>query len=380
MLGMYSFRLLKAVALTMTIAITLWSFGIIPTSLVDAASITSVSNTLTDTDPSASSNHTISFTTPTGIANGQTVTIDFSDGPFTGTSSILATDIDVAAGTSDFSVAANCAGGDQIGVSFTGAVLTVEFCAGDGAVIAPNGSTTIEIGTNATFGVAGSNQLVNPAVTDSYAILIAGTQTDAGSTRVVIIDTVEVTASVDTTFTFTVSGVGGSQSVNGATTTGSSTATALSFGTLSAGTPSTTAQDLTVITNASQGFVVTVEQDSEFTASNGAVIDSFSNGSYEANPTAWQVPTGIAGSPETYGHWGLTSDDTDTTRVNDFAPNTWVAASTSPVVVMSFNAPTNGNTTGEGTTRVGYQVEITALQEASEEYSTRLRYIATPIF
>lgn len=377
MIGMFSFRLLKAVAAIVSLVIILWSLGIPAINLVGAASITSVSNTLTDTDPGAVSDHTLVFTTPTGIVNGSLLTIDFSAGPFTGTSSITASDIDVADGNGDFTVAANCATTDQVGVSFTGAVLTIEFCPGDGAFVAAGGTTTVEIGRNAN---PAGNQLVNPAVPDSYAILIGGTAADSGSTIVVILDTIEVTATVDTTFTFEVAGVGPGANVNGVTTSGSSTAIAIAFGALLPNTASTTAQEITVFTNASQGFVVTVEQSSEFISSSGAIIDSFRNGSYETTPTTWEGPTPVLGGLTTYGHWGLTSDDATTTRASEFGTNEWVAASTTPVVIMSHNGPTDGTITGAGTTRVGYRVEISALQEASSEYQTTLTYIATPIF
>ena len=376
---MFTFRLLKAVAAVVSMALFFWGVAMHTTALVGAASISSVSNTLSDSEPNVPANHTIVFTTPTGIANGQTITLDFSDGPFTGTSSIGVLDIDVQDGATDLSVAANCAGADQVATSFSGAVLTVTFCSGDGASIAANGTTTIEIGNHASSGGGGSNRLINPA-TGNYAIVIDGAQTDEGSTRVVIIDMVEVTASVDTTFTFTVTGVGGGAAVNGTSTTGSSTATRLAFGTLVANVASTTAQDLTVTTNASQGFVITVEQDSEFISSSNAIIDSFRNGEYTSTPRSWESPAATPGDPTTFGHWGLTSDDIDTTRSEQFASNTWVAASTTPVVVMSHNAPVDGTGTGQGTTRVGYQVEISALQEAATDYATRLRYIATPIF
>ncbi|HMA79090.1 MAG TPA: hypothetical protein VKP88_08280 [Candidatus Paceibacterota bacterium] len=380
MTGMKSFRLLKALAALVTVGILFTALNFHTNVFVSAASIADVSDTLSDSSPGSPSNHTIVFTTPTGIANGETVTIDFSDGPFTGTSSITATDIDVQDGATDLSVGATCGGTDEIGASFTGSVLTIEFCSGNGAAIAANGSTTIEIGNHADFGGTGSNRLVNPNGTGSYDIVIDGTQTDSGTAIVVIIATVTVTATVDTTFTFEVLGVGPGEVVNGTSTTGSSTPTAIAFGTLTQGVASTTAQELRVITNASQGYVVTVAQDGEFIASNNATIDSFTNGSYVTNPTAWQSPSAVPGSPNTFGHWGLTSDDATTTRSVEFSNDSWVAASTTPVIVMSHTGPTDGTGTGEGTTRVGYRVEVSALQEAAADYTTSLRYVATPIF
>jgi hypothetical protein len=381
MSGMNAFRLLKAVAALVSIGLLFWSLNFHSSWLVSAASVADVSNTLSDSSPGSPSNHTITFTTPTGIANGETITIDFSDGPFGGTSTIGVLDIDVQNGASELTVSADCTvGSEQVGFSFTGDVLELEFCPLDGGSIPAGGSTTIEIGSHATEGGNGTNQLSNPGTPGSYTIAIAGTQTDSGATEVVIIDTVLVTATVDTTFTFEVFGVGPDQAVNGATTTGSTTPTAIAFGTLSNGVASTTAQELRVVTNASQGYVVTVAQDDDFRSSGGAIIDGYRDGSYTTTPTSWFSPLAVPGQLNTFGHWGLTSDDATTTRTSEFSEDTWVAASTSPVVVMSHTGPTDGTGTGEGTTRVGYRVEISALQEASEEYSTTLRYVATPIF
>lgn len=364
-----------------SILLVMWSINFNASWFVSAAGISEVSNTLSDSSPGSPSNHTIEFTTPTGISNGETITIDFSDGPFTGTSSIGVGDIDVQNVNTDLSVSGDCTvGTEEVGFSFTGAVLTIEFCPGDGASVAAGASTTIEIGSHASFGGSGSNQLVNPSVTGSYEIAIAGSQTDSGTTEVVIIDTVTVTATVDTTFTFEVFEVGGSQTVNGVTTTGSSTPTALAFGNLTQGVASTTAQELRVVTNASQGYVVTVAQTQEFTSEGGAIIDSFRNGEYTDAPISWESPAATPGDPTTFGHWGLTSDDATTTRSTQFGSDTWVAASTTPVVVMSHTGPTDGTGTGEGITRVGYRVEISALQEAASNYTTNLRYVATPIF
>lgn len=380
MSGMKTFRLLKAVAALVSVMMVLSVLHFNTDFFVSAASIAGVSDTLSDSSPGSPSNHTIVFTTPTGISNGETVTIDFSAGPFTGTSSITVADIDVQDGATDLSVAADCTGTEEIGANFSGSVLTIEFCPGDGAAISANGSTTIEIGSHASFGGVGSNRLVNPSSTGSFEIVIDGTQTDAGKTIVVIVDTVTVTATVDTTFTFDVLGVGPGETVNGTSTTGSSTPTAIAFGTLSQGVASTTAQELRVITNASQGYVVTVAQNGAFIASNNATIDSFTDGTYVTTPSPWQSPAAIPGNPNTFGHWGLTSDDATTTRSVEFSNDTWVAASTSPTVVMSHTGPSDGTGTGEGITRVGYRVEISALQEAAADYTTSLRYVATPIF
>ena len=47
---------------------------------------------------------------------------------------------------------------------------------------------------------------------------------------------------------------------------------------------------------------------------------------------------------------------------------------------MSHTGPTNGTITGEGTTKVGFKVQISGLQEAGDDYTARLTYVATPTF
>jgi len=378
-----SFSLLQAIAATLTIAMLLWTFGLPSLRFAEAANVTSVSDTLSDSAPTVAANHTISFITPTGVAEGETVTIDFSDGPFTGTSSVVFTDIDVYDDSSSMTVDAGCTGA-EVGASFTGSVLTLEFCAGQGSLPA-NGTTTVLIGTNAAGGV---NRLTNPAA-GSYEIVITAGSSDTGATRVAIVPTVEVTASVDTSFTFTVTGVAGGETVNVADiTSGPTTATTIPFGQLSqVGGASTTAQELKVITNAANGFIVTVAVDHQLLSSNGADIDGFRNGGYDVTPVDWEGPTVSLGNENTYGHWGLTSDDptlTATLLADPFdaggAGGKYASASTTPVEVFRNGGPTNGTLQGVGTTTVGYKAQISALQEAADDYTATLTYVATPVF
>ncbi len=380
-----AFSILQVVALISSISLLLWSLGFPTFKFAQAANIVTVTDTLSDSAPSVVADHTIQFVTPTGVANGETITVDFSDGPFT-VGSVDFTDIDVLDDTNDLTLAADCTGADEVGAAFSGTTLTLTFCAGDGASIPANGTTTIKIGTNATFGVTGDQQLVNP-VAGSYAIAITAGSADSGTTMVAIVPNVTVTASVDTIFTFTVAGVAGGQTVNGADITdGTTTATAIPFGKLTAGNASTTAQDLTVVTNASNGFVVTVAVDGQLTSSTGADIDGFRNGNYDTTPVAWESPSETLGNEDTYGHWGLTSDDsTLTSGLTDLfnvggGGDRFVSASTTPVEIFRHTGPTNGTVTGEGATRVGYKVEVSSLQEAANDYTATLTYVATPIF
>lgn len=371
--------LLKTIATIAGLAILLWSLGLPSLRFADAANITDVSDTLSNSAPSASSNHTISFVTPTGVLNGATTTIAMPAGFNVGT--IVFTDVDMAT-TSNFTIAATCSGSEKIAFTRSGQNLRFQFCPGDGGSLAAGATSTIKIGTNAVFGSTGVNRIVNQAAEGSYEIGFTVGASDSGWTRVVILDNVQVTAAVDTIFTFAVAGVGGGQSVNGLTTTGTTSSTSIPFGTLQSGVATTTAQRLTVNTNAANGYVVTVQLDQALQSSTGADIDGFVNSSYTNTPVAWSAPTGTVGSENTYGHWGITSDDATTTRSvgDEFNASEFASASTSPRVVMSHTGPTNGSITGEGTTKVGYKVQISGLQEAGDDYTATLTYVATPTF
>jgi hypothetical protein len=374
-----AFSVLQATAAIVSLAIILWSLGLPSFRFAEAANVTTLSDTLSDSGPSVVSNHTIVFTTPTGVAAGEDIVITFPDNASDfDLSSIGAEDIDLAS-TSDYAVADGGAVTETWGVATT--TFSITLTSGT-AVLAPNATVTIEIGTNATFGGGSQTQIVNPTAIgggNSYEILIdAGSTPDSGSMRVVILPSVEVTATVDTIFTFTVAGVAGGEDANGETTTGPSTATAIPFGKLQALTASTAAQLLTVNTNATNGFVVTVTTDGQLNSATGADIDGFVNGTYTTVPTTWAAPTPVLGTESSYGHWGLTSDDADITT--PMAASEFVSASTSPIEVFSNDGPTNGIGVGVGTTTVGYNVEISALQEAADDYTATLTYVATPVF
>ena len=371
--------MLKTIATIAIIAIILWSLGLPSLRFADAANVTDVSDTLSDSAPSAASNHLITFVTPTGVANGATTTITFPAGfVLTG---VGFDDVDMASST-DFSVAGNCSGSERVAASVSGQNLRLNFCTGDGGFLSAGGTTTIEIGFNATTGSVGNNRIVNPASEGSFEIRFVAGASDSGLTRVVILRNVLVTAAVDTIFTFTVAGVAAGQSVNGVTTTGITSSTSIPFGRLTSGVATTSAQDLSITTNASNGYVVTVQLDQPLQSSTGADIDGFAQGSYTNTPVTWVPPSSTIGSENSYGHWGFTSNDATTTRSapDEFGANEFASASTSPRVVMSHTGPANGSVVGEGITRVGYKVQIGSLQEAGDDYQARLTYVATPTF
>jgi hypothetical protein len=372
-------RALQTVAMSVGLALLLWSTGL-PAALLqaEAASITNASDTLSNSAPALPSNHTIAFTIPMGMATSSNFTITFAS-QFD-TSAVTVGDIDLSVAAVDQTIATGTSGLGQWGVVGAGSD-TITFTTPTDSGVASSSAIVVKIGSNA---VGGTIRIVNPtSTTTSYSIGIAGTMQDTGEMRVAIVDQVTVSASVNTSLTFSVTGVLSGQAVNGSptTTVAASTPTTLPFGTLPVGVSRTLAHDLSVATNASQGYTVTVQQTGNLQSTTGATIDGFIDGANTASPVAWQGPSALIANPNTYGHWGLTSSDhASTSRAVEFTTDTWVSGSTTPVIVMGHDGPAEGVEAGTGAARVGYQVQISALQEAGDDYTTTLRYVATPTF
>lgn len=340
---------------------------------VRAATLTSVKDTLSDSRPSVTSNHVINFTTTTAVTAGLTIKIQFDPtGDLFNLTGVTSADIT----TTGMTLVTTCAGAtDEVTFTLDATApdenLLFTVCTGD----------TVGAGAK-VVNVTGTNKITNPATTGSYVIRIAGTQTDTGDLRVAIIDAVNVTASVDTTLTFTIAGVASGQGVNGDTvlTSAGAAATALPFGTLVPGTAKTLGQTLSVTTNARNGFIVTVIQNQNLLSANGADIDLFKDGAATATPVAWTAPLGTLDTENTYGHYGVTSEDADLNSDEFgtalYAGNFSAAART----VFSHTGPADGSTANKGQTRVAIKIEINALQEAATDYTNRLTYVATPTF
>jgi len=358
----------RVVAMLVACAVILGSIGVYTTA--QAANLTFISNTLTDSGPGVTSGHDISFTIPAGssLLDTEDISITFPAG-FSGVGSLTSGNLTVTVdGTPDAVTNFSAAGAPTI--TFDG--------------IAASAGQVVRI-------VIADGVVTNPAGIQSYEFLVEldnATQ-DTGRTRVAIVDYVIVTAIVETTFNFVVAGLATSSAVNAETTTGSTNATEIPFGVLEANTPYVLGQELTVQTNARNGFVVTVQQDGNLRSSTGADIDGFIDGSYVDVPTAWVSPSNALLNENTWGHWGITTDDSDlqgafgTQDSGLFAAgggDRFVAASTTPRQIFSHNGPSDGTSQDVGLARVGYKVQISPLQEAGDDYTTTLMYIATPTF
>lgn len=359
--------MLQAIAAIAGLAILLWSLGLPSLRFADAANLLDVSDTLSTSEPSVTATHTFVFTTPTG-ESGSDIVISFEDSSFD-ISTVGAEDITIST-TTAYSVQNGAGAGQVWGVATSsGATRTITLQNSGSIVLDPYATVTIAIA-----------DIVNPGV-GSYGIDI-DTGTDVGGAHVAIVSPVVVTAAVDTSLTFTVGGVNGGTTVNGTTTTGATTDTTIPFGTLEVGVASTAAQSLAVVTNAANGFVVTTQMDGMLRTPTGSDIDGFIEGAYTDTPTDWQAPVGVAGQENTYGHWGVTTNDTSITEsLNDyFADQQYVSASTSPIEVFRHDGPADGTTAHVGLTQVAYTVQINGLQEAATDYTAEIVYVATPVF
>jgi hypothetical protein len=378
----------RVVATLVACAVVMATIGIYNTA--QAANLTFVSNTLTDSTPSLASGHLISFIAEGDILVGENITVTFdNDDAGAGGQSFNGGDISAAIT-------------DATDLTFTvggGATSSPSFVSSDTDSFVVNGIAAtagqeVEIIVALAAGVTNPAKVLAAGIGDSYEIAVAVANAagpDSGNTRVVIIDSVVVTAQVATQFSFEVRPVDTGITINGEATTGSSSTTTIPFGELAVGTAEFIAQQLAVETNAINGYVVTVEKDGALLSSTGADIDTFVEGSNLLVPGAWATPVAVLNSEDTYGHWGMTTEDGD---VNDAtytaisAADRFVAVLDTPRAVMGHTGVCDGLATGAGdasdddecVTEVGYKIQITALQEAGDDYTATLTYIATPIF
>ena len=363
----------RVVAILVACAVALTSIGLF--NYAQAANLTSDSDVLSDSGVSAMSNHTITFTTPTGVLAGGTITVTFPAAFNMG--SVAFGDMDLTINGSAITLAAAPAAATW-GAVKSGQVIT--FTSGTGTVGAGQ-VVIIKIGTNASVPSAGVNQIQNPGTVNSQELYITAGASDTGRTRVAIVNKVTVSAIVDTVFTFTITGNATNTAMFSATTTGSTTASIINFGHLVANVPKILAQHLAVVTNARSGFNVTVKTTQQLTSSNGADIDSFANATDISTPSLWtsNLPTNSIANENTWGHWGFQTNDV-TLSGTAFANNQYIAASTTPRQVMYSTTSSDGTTQNIGKADVGYKIQITPLQEAADDYSAVLTYVATPTF
>ncbi len=365
----------------MLILALIWVSGLPVVSTALALQVHDLSDTLSTSKAGVGANHTILFTTPSGVpADGTTIEIDIPAG--FDVSLIDEDDVDVADDGVELTTGAVC-GAVQAAVSVSLQTVVIEICSGGGGAIAAESEVRIKIGDHAVESGVGSAQIVNSSVLGYHEIGVGGTMEDTGFTGVLLLEPVTVSGEVETYFGFSVDGVVFGEGVNGdpTLTTGTTTATSVPFGLVSYGNEYVLAQDLAVTTNAGGGFTVTVEASGDLASTIGSTIDPFEDGSALAVPAPWDQPSAITGNPDTYGHWGITTEDNSLSDGDPFDVARYAGNFIgTPREIMYATSSADGTTAHIGATRVGYKLETSAMQEASREYSTTLHYVATPIF
>jgi hypothetical protein len=356
----------------LNVSLLLWSLGA-PLLFPHTASAVTLSNasvTLVDSGPSVATNHIISFIATTTLTAGNTIKIQFDPaGDAFNLTSLVVAD----ATSTGFTVTAACSANPS---EVTGSVdssapdenITFTVCVGD---TIPTGAMTITLR---------NSHILNPATEGSRVIRLTYGP-DNADMSVAIIQHVVVTAAVDTAFIFTVLGVADGEVVNGDTdlTSTGTTPTLMPFGSLASGSPVVLAHDMTVITNARNGFSVTVQEDQNLSNGAGADIDVFQDGNGTVVPTAWVPPSAVFLNENTHGHLGITSEDADLNS-DEFGTALYAGNfATTTRVVFSSTGPADGVTPNIGYTRVGFKLEISDLQSAST-YTNQVIYVATPTF
>lgn len=359
------------------IAIILWTVGLsVFFNRAHAATVSLFSATASSTAPGVNTNYTIQWTAATALATGETIKISFDPGNNTFDLGSLTT-VDVLTYGSPT--------GLTITTSPCGAV-TADQVSINGGISNSSGNKSITL--TACGAVASgaktisfiNNHVTNPSSQGSYVVRVAGTQTDSGDTRVAIVNLVTLSAAVETSFVFSVTGLASGQTVNGETTSTTTTATAIEFGELLPTVPVIGGQELTVVTNAVNGFAVTMKEDQNLTSSAGGQIYTFKDGAGTSLPLAWATPTGTIGNALTYGHIGITSDDADLNG-GEFTGSKYAGDfATTTRVIFSNSGASDGVTQNIGKARVAYKIQITALQAAGNDYTAHFIYVCTPTF
>lgn len=249
--SLYKVSLLEKL-LAFTLAIAIVFISVFPYTKAEAASLLNLSNTMTSQTVSATSSHTIRFTTPSGAgASTSTIVVTFpATYDFTGkaTSSITLTH-GPSTGLENTETLAGAPSPSAWGVAFSGTnnrilTLTPPTDGTGTATVSPNNRVII------TYSSASST---NPTTAGSYTISISGGFGDVGDITNVILNNnqVNIDATVAQALTFTLS------------------TTSISFGNLSAvaarfasstGAGDTTevqAHNIVVGTNALNGYTVT---------------------------------------------------------------------------------------------------------------------------
>ncbi len=163
-----------------------------------AAALTLVSDTLSTSLPAAGANHTLRFTLTAAVPPSGSITITPQAGAFMIPAGLDHTDVDLSVSGNDrlLGASAGATAGSAIGVTVaTGTSGSLTFTLNAVDAIAAGSAVTVKIGTNATAGATGDQQIRNPPAPRSYRLTIetrtvAGLLIDAAQALVAVVRSV----------------------------------------------------------------------------------------------------------------------------------------------------------------------------------------------
>lgn len=318
--------------------------SLFPAIQVRAAAVTSFSDTLSTIKESVVANHTFTFTIIDDWQAGETLALAFPAGfSAAGFANTEPEDFDVTDDGADQTLVASggCSGAAiEIEITTTDIVDPIGFtftrCAGD-ATIAAGSIVTIEIGTNATSGGAGNDQITNQtaAQNNTNAIITlagGGGYTDTGSLALEIVadNDVTVNATVDPRITCAFAGMTTTfASLTGPVTTSDTTTT------------------VTISTNAPNGFTLSIRD--EGNATNPGLYKSV-------------APTYLIGSADS----AFADTATLTNDVDGFGVQGSVAGGSGASVTIAARYDQSGNAVG------GLERTATTLASATGAVASRV--------
>lgn len=171
------------------------------------------------------------------------------------------------------------------------------------------------------------------------------------------------------TLVFGIAGVDANQSIAGIVTDATTTATAIPFGAMTFGTDYKAAQQISVDTNATQGYQILMYSTQQLTNTYGDEIPAIT--SSNDSPAGWLV----ACTGAEIGCFGYhTTDATLFGASSRFSPtDSYAALSTTAEEIMFSSIP------AVDSHEIVYRVQVSEIQPAGD-YETEIVYIAVPVF
>lgn len=347
----------KLLSSFMIVAMVVVSSGILSPYVANAASITSFSDVVTDLTASTATNHTITFTTPTGVTSGQTIILTF-DNSTSINSSFDYTDVDIKDDGTDLPIAASPSGATWGAVRTSALVVTLT----NGTTAVTAGSVIeIQLGTHATYGTTGTHQITNGSA-GTTILAISGTFTDTGSLAMPIVSNgvVAIAATVLPTISFALSD--NTIFFGNLRTAGACFAQGTDPGNVTCPTTSETeAFNATVATNAANGYTLSVR---------GATLTSGAN-----TITALGSNTASSPSTEQFGIRATASGGSGTVSAPYAASGYAYTADASTATTVATSSTSSATTT--------YSVRVLANIASTTEagsYTTNHYWVATGNF